>query len=242
MRGAPKRASHKRSASVDRTHDLAALEKSLGHRFKDRALLELALTHSSAGQHRLDDNQRLEFLGDRVLALAIADILHHRFPDEEEGALAKRHAQLVRRDALVEVARGISLGEHLRLAGSDRHDPAARDAAGALADACEAVIAALYVDGGLEAAASFVKRGWENMIAADDNPPRDPKTALQEWAQGRGAPLPAYAVVAREGPDHQPLFTVTVSVRDGGSATATGASKRAAEQAAAADLLKRLGE
>ena len=241
MTRAQKRPTAKRPASNDRTDNLGALERALGHRFADRLLLELALTHSSAGQHRLDDNQRLEFLGDRVLALAIADILHHRFPDEEEGALAKRHAQLVRRDALVEVARGIALGDHLRLAGSGRHDRDSRDAAGALADACEALIAALYLDGGLPAAAAFVRRAWEGMIAADDRPPRDPKTALQEWAQGRGDPLPKYAVVSREGPDHQPLFTVTASLKDGRSATSSGASKRAAEQAAAADLLKRLG-
>ena len=147
MTRAQKRPSPKRPASSGRTNDLAALEKALGHRFVDRELLALALTHSSAGQHRLDDNQRLEFLGDRVLGLAIADILHRRFPHEEEGALAKRHAQLVRRDALVEVARAIGLGEHLRLADTGRRDPETRDAAGALSDGCEALIAALYLDG-----------------------------------------------------------------------------------------------
>jgi ribonuclease-3 len=218
---------------------LAPLEKALGHRFADRALLTLALTHSSAGQHRLDDNQRLEFLGDRVLSLAIADILHRRFPEEEEGALARRHAQLVRREALAEVARAIDLGPHLRVAGGGR-EPMGRDAEGALADACEAVIAALYLDGGLEAAQRFVALRWEALIAADQEPPRDAKTALQEWAQARSLPLPKYTIVSREGPDHQPLFTVTATLKDGAAATATGQSKRAAEQAAAADLLRRL--
>jgi ribonuclease-3 len=219
---------------------LAVLEKALGHRFKDRALLTLALTHSSAGQHRLDDNQRLEFLGDRVLSLAIADILHRRFPAEEEGALARRHAQLVRREVLAEVGRAIGLAPQLRVVGGGR-EPGGRDTEGAVADACEAVIAALYLDGGLGAAERFVARRWESMIAADLEPPCDPKTALQEWAQARGQPPPKYAVVSREGPDHQPLFTVTATLKEGGAATATGQSKRAAEQTAAADLLKRLG-
>ncbi|MGQ0677205.1 MAG: ribonuclease III [Rhodospirillales bacterium] len=223
---------------------LAPLEKALGHRFADRKLLALALTHSSAGQHRLDDNQRLEFLGDRVLGLAVADILLSRFPEEEEGALAKRFAQLTRREALAQVARAIELGPHLNVAGGGREprgfESRERDAEGTLADACEAAIAALYLDGGLKAAQRFVARAWEGLIAADDRPPRDPKTALQEWAQARGQPLPKYSVVAREGPDHQPLFTVTVALRDGGAATATGQTKRAAEQAAASDLLRRL--
>lgn len=218
---------------------LAPLENALGHDFADRTLLDLALTHPSAGQHRLDDNQRLEFLGDRVLGLALADILHKRFPDEEEGALARRFAQLSRREALAQAAEAIGLAEHLRMAGGGPA-PQGRDAEGAMADACEAVIAALYLDGGFEAARRFVADRWEAMIAADEEPPRDAKTALQEWAQARGQSLPKYTVVSREGPHHQPLFTVTVTVQGGNAATASGQNKRAAEQAAAADLLKRL--
>lgn len=225
--------------------DLAALEAALGYRFEDRALLKLALTHSSAASARLDDNQRLEFLGDRVLSLIIAEILYRRFPREEEGHLARRHAQLARRDALAEVARRIDLGRHLRLVGPVVEPGGAeargRDAPGALSDACEAVIAALYLDGGLEAARQFVTREWETQIAADEAPPRDAKTALQEWAQARGEPVPVYTIVAREGPDHEPRFTVSAALKDGSTATATGASKRAAEQAAAAMLLDRLG-
>ncbi len=219
---------------------LAPLEKALGHRFADRTLLSLALTHSSAGEHKLDDNQRLEFLGDRVLGLALADILHRRFPEEVEGALAKRFAQLSRAEALSQVAHDIDLVAHLRMDAGGQV-AVGRDADGALADACEAGIAALYLDGGFEAARRFVAERWEAMIAADAEPPRDPKTALQEWAQARGEPLPKYTVVSREGPDHQPLFTVTAAVKDGSAATATGQNKRTAEQAAAADLLKRLG-
>lgn len=220
--------------------DLAALETALGHRFADQALLQLALTHASAGTSRLHDNQRLEFLGDRVLGLAMAELLFKRFPEEDEGALARRHAALVRQDALAEVARGIELGRYLHLAGGEA-EGRGREAAGALADACEALIAALYIDGGLEPARAFVVTSWEKLIAADLQPPRDAKTALQEWAQGRGEHLPRYNIVARDGPDHQPMFTVTVAVKDGRQATATGASKRAAEQAAAAGLLVQIG-
>lgn len=220
--------------------DLAPLEAALGHRFADPKLLQLALTHASAGAGRLDDNQRLEFLGDRVLSLVMAELLFQRFPGEEEGALARRHAALVRQEALSGVARGIELGRYLKLAGVDG-EQRGREASGALADACEAVIAALYLDGGFDAARRFVVKAWETLVAADLSPPRDPKTALQEWAQARGEPLPRYDVVGREGPDHQPLFTVTVAIKDGREATATGASKRQAEQAAAAGLLAQLG-
>ena len=124
--------------------DLAVLETALGHRFADRALLQLAVTHSSAGVSRLSDNQRLEFLGDRVLGLVVAELLYGRFPEEDEGALARRQASLVRQDALAEVARGIELGRYLHLAGGDA-EGRGREAAGALADACEALIAALYL-------------------------------------------------------------------------------------------------
>lgn len=221
------------------TDDLAPLEDALGYKFQDRSFLKQALTHSSAAAARLGDNQRLEFLGDRVLSLVLADLLYHRFDREEEGHLARRHAQLARRDALAVVARRIELGRYLRLVGAEA-EARGRDAPGALADACEAVIAALYLDGGLEPARQFVLREWEPLVAADDVPPRDAKTTLQEWAQGRGQPVPAYTIVAREGPDHEPRFTVSCALQDGSTATATGASRRAAEQAAAAALLDRL--
>jgi ribonuclease-3 len=223
-----------------RADELAALETALGHRFADRGLLKLALTHASAGASRLDDNQRLEFLGDRVLSLIVADLLYQRFPREEEGAMARRHAALVRQEALADVARRLGLDRHVRVAGAEGQRRA-RERVGTLADACEAVIAALYLDGGLAAARDFVAAAWESLIAADHKPPRDAKTALQEWTQARGQPLPRYAIVAREGPDHEPLFTITVTLKDGRQATATGANKRAAETAAAASLLGQIG-
>ncbi|MGE0724634.1 MAG: ribonuclease III, partial [Alphaproteobacteria bacterium] len=165
----------------------------------------------------------------------IADILLQRFPSEPEGHLARRLAALVRRDALAEVARRIDLGRYLLLSRGEE-EGGGRTKAGTLADCQEAVIGALYLDGGLEAAAAFIRRHWEDRLA-QRNPPRDPKTALQEWAQGRGLPLPRYETVASEGPDHAPAFTVSVTIEGHDPATATGSSKRIAERAAAESLL-----
>lgn len=216
--------------------DQAGLQDRLGHRFADPALLARALTHRSQAATPADSNERLEFLGDRVLGLLIADLLCTRFADETEGALAKRLVALVRAETLADVAREIDLGEALRI---DRggEEQGARDNPTLLSDACEAVIAALYLDGGLEAARGFVLRYWDKRLAAIDEPPKDAKTALQEWAQGRGLPLPVYEITDRGGPDHAPVFTVRVSVRGLDPATAEGPSKRVAEQKAAARLL-----
>lgn len=217
------------------------LTVALGHVFARPSLLEEALTHRSADAHQKGGRQsyeRLEFLGDRVLSLAIADLLMARFPREAEGDLSRRHAGLVRRDALARVAAALGLGDHLRLSRSEdgaggRYNPAI------LADACEAVIGALYLDGGLGVAARFVTAHWTAMMEAASVPPQDAKTALQEWAQGRGRPLPAYRTLAQEGPAHEPRFAVEVEVEGMAPATGEGLSKRAAEQAAAAALLDR---
>lgn len=219
-----------------------ALVARLGHRFADRSLIERALTHPSAlaqGRSGPGSYERLEFLGDRVLGLVVADLLLKRFPGEAEGALARRHAALVRREALAEVGAALKLGLELKLSrpeeeGGGRSNPAL------LADACEAVIGALYVDGGLEAARALIERFWAELIEADLTPPQDAKTALQEWAQGRGLPLPGYREVGRSGPDHELRFTVEVSVEGHQPATGEGRSKRLAEQAAAERLLARL--
>lgn len=231
-----------RALSGDRvTH--ADLESVLGHAFADARLLTTALTHASAiGGARPQPGgsfERLEFLGDRVLALVVAEMLLEQFSGESEGDIAKRHAAVVQRDALARVARTISLGRHLRLSKSEdasggRENPAV------LADALEAVIAALYRDGGLPAAAAFIRREFQKLIEAASQPPRDPKTALQEWAQGRGKPLPKYHTLSEEGPAHQPRFVVEVRVADIAPATGEGASKRAAERRAAAALLDRV--
>ena len=221
---------------------LAALEQALGHRFRDSQLLVQATTHSAAGHGRADaiDNERLEFLGDRVLGLVVAQLLMERFPKATEGELGPRHATLVRREALAEVAGTIELGSYLVLAAADAA-AGSRNHPKFLADACEAVIAALYLDGGLEAARSFIAKQWAKQLGAVAVMPVEPKTALQEWAQGHGRPLPLYTVTKSAGAAHDPIFEVKVEVQGLEPALATGSSKRAAEKAAALTLLKRLG-
>jgi ribonuclease-3 len=215
--------------------DLAVL---LGHRFARPDLIRSALVHPSAatGPGGAMQFQRLEFLGDRVLGLVVADLLLKRFPREPEGWLARRYAALVNRDALVDVAREIGLGAHLRL-GKAEEETGGRDAPTILADACEAVIGALYLDGGLEAAARFIEGAWARLVREGTKPPQDPKTALQEWAQGRGLPPPVYRTLSIEGPSHAPLFTIEVEVEGFPPVVGRGSSKRAAEQDAAAVLL-----
>jgi ribonuclease III len=230
------------AAEGARAGGLEPREEALGHRFAIPALLDQALTHRSAYSSRgpvPEGYERLEFLGDRVLGLVVAELLVERYPREQEGELTRRHTSLVRRDALVRVARQIGIGEHLRLSKGEA-DSGARQSPSLLADALEAVIAAIHLDGGIEAARGFISRYWDPLMAADRHPPRDAKTALQEWAQGLGLPLPAYETVATEGSSHQPLFTVSVAVEGKPAATAQGRSKRAAEQLAAAALLAAL--
>lgn len=220
---------------------LDGLCRVLGHRFADLADLEDAVSHPSLpGQTRSSARgyERLEFLGDRVLSLVVAEWLLERFPDEPEGAIARRHTDLVRAETLAEVAVAIGLGEHLRLSPGERVSGGQAKPA-ILADACEAVIGALYRDGGLSAARTFIRDRWSGMLDREPDPPQDPKTALQEWAMGRARGLPAYETLSRGGPDHAPVFTVRVTVAGLGEATAEGPSKKAAEKAAAASLLRR---
>jgi ribonuclease-3 len=223
-----------------------ALAAILGHSFTQGDLLVLALTHPSAAgdagsdEARLRNYERLEFLGDRVLGLVIADLLIRRFPDEREGRLARRHTQLVRKEALARVARAIDLGRYLTISKGEA-EAGGRQNSAILADCCEAVIAALFLDGGMPAAERFIHEYWVPIMEAAAEPPKDVKTALQEWAQARALPLPAYTVVANEGPDHQPVFSVEVSIEGQPSATATGSSKRAAEKAAARKMLEAIG-
>lgn len=212
-----------------------ALQDSLDYSFRDPDLLERALTHTSAGAGVGvgDNNERLEFLGDRVLGLVVAEMLLDKFTNENEGHIGRRFAELVRAETLTQIGRTVGIDVALNHAGSAAND-------GIVADATEAVIAALYLDGGHPVAARFIARHWSPLIRSSDAPPRDAKTALQEWSQARGLGLPAYRDIAREGPDHEPLFTVEVTVPGGEPARAQGSSKRAAEQEAAALLLTRL--
>jgi ribonuclease-3 len=218
--------------------DLDALAAILGHDFRSPVLLLTALTHAGAARSRDRANERLEFLGDRVLGLLIAEALFERFPLESEGGLAKRLALLVSRDSLAQVAGTIDLGRFLVLT---KGDAAAgnRQHVGIIADALEAVIAALYLDGGLEAARRFVLEHWVSLIQRDSAPPRDAKTRLQELTLARSHDLPHYRVLRREGPDHQPLFEVEVTAGEA-RAIGSGKSKRLAEQQAAASLLVQL--
>jgi ribonuclease III len=226
--------------------DLAA---AIGHSFARPELLEEALTHPSAltaehreGRRRAPKRrayERLEFLGDRVLGLVVADLLWRRFDSESEGHLTRRHAHLVRREALARVAEAIGLAPYLILSRAEAAAGAAANP-GILADVCEALIGAVYLDDGFDAAFAFVRRFWEPLFAEMTGPPRDPKTALQEWAQARGLARPDYALVATSGPDHARRFTVAASFAGGHPETATASSKRAAETRAAALLLDRL--
>ena len=220
---------------------VADLARRLGHAFADDSLLERALTHASVGGAgvRVRDNEVLEFIGDRVIGLLAAESLAALDAKASEGELAVRLNALVSREACARVARGAGVGPALRLAPSETKT-GGRDKESILAGACEAVVAAIYQDGGLEAARRVFLDLWADLLAeAGSPPPRDPKTALQEWAQGQGKPLPAYAVTARSGPDHAPVFTVAVEVAGLAPAAAQGRSRQDAEKAAAAALLAR---
>jgi ribonuclease-3 len=217
----------------------AALAERLGHRFADPALLTRALVHPSLATATRPSNQRLEFLGDRVLGLVIAEALVAADRTASEGTLAPRFNALVRRETCAAVAEAVGLGPCLKLGRSEMLAGGRRNPT-TLADAMEAVLAAVYLDGGLEAARGVILRLWAPWLAGADRVERDAKTALQERVQGAGAPVPVYAEVAREGPAHAPVFTVEVRLADGRSAQGVAPSKRAAEQAAAAALLARL--
>ena len=225
-------------SSRSSTDALSELETRLGHSFKDRDLLTRALTHASAST--IDSNERLEFLGDRVLGLVIAEQLHHRFPDDPEGIMALKLNALVRSEACARAAEKIGLGEFLILANSEVVSGGRKKSA-ILAGACEAVIAALYLDGGFDVARDFILANWEEQFAGLGRDMRDAKTALQEWAQARkGGAAPVYKLVKREGPDHAPRFVVEVEVAGHSPMTGEGGSKQGAEQAAARAMLEKL--
>jgi ribonuclease-3 len=228
--------------------DTAALTDKLGHVFKNTELLQAALTHPSVAgsrQHKKDEAspyERLEFLGDRVLGLVIAEWLYTEFPDAREGELAKRHAALVNRDACRVIALEIGLGDYLRLAHGEDAVSSPHKNLVTLSDALEALIGALYLDAGLKAAEKFIRHYWRQMAMETKATPVDAKSTLQEWAQGHGLPLPAYKVLANSGPAHAPHFIVEVTVKGKAAVTAEGSSKRAAEKAAAELLIKQLAE
>ena len=211
----------------------------LGHRFATPSLLIEALTHPSVSTPTRPDNQRLEFLGDRVLGLVMSEALLQADMQASEGKLAPRFNALVRKETCADVARQLRLGDVLRLGRSEMMSGGRRKEA-LLGDAMEAVIAAVYLDAGFDVARQIVKKAWGDRVLHVEEDARDPKTALQEWAQAKGLKPPQYLELSRTGPDHAPIFTIEASLTTGESAQAKASSKRQAEQAAARDLLARL--
>jgi ribonuclease-3 len=220
--------------------DLAALEARLGHSFVNKRLLLHALTHVSGSPARADSYERLEFLGDRVLGLVVAHMLYGAFGGESEGVLSRRLANLVRKETCAEVAENWGVGPFIRL-GEGEAQTGGRKKRAILGDICEAIIGAVFLDGGLPAADSVVRAAFGPRMQTPGRKLRDPKTSLQEWAQGRKLPTPRYRLAARSGPDHAPFFEVTVEVEGFAVSKGSGASKRAAEQSAAQAFLEREG-
>jgi ribonuclease III len=218
------------------------LEQKTGYAFADKLLLDGALTHISAlsGKNRVGSYQRLEFLGDHVLGLVVSDLLFRGFPNADEGELSRRLADLVRKETCAEVARSIDLGAAIKL-GVSEANAGGRQRIAILADVCEALIGAVFLDGGYQSAVAVVEQLWGERLRTPASPVRDPKTALQEWAQARGLPTPSYREIGRTGPHHDPEFRVAVLLPELMPAEGLGRSKRAAEQAAAAALLSREG-
>lgn len=212
------------------------LESTLGHRPGDQSLFERALTHSSSGP---ESYERLEFLGDRVLGLIVARWLYERFEREPEGKLSRRYNVLVARETCASIGRDIGLPARIRL-GKQARDDGANQSDNVVGDVVEALIGALSIDGGFEAAERFVRRAWEPVLTAQRKAPKHPKSALQELAALRGLRAPKYDTVSRTGAHHTPRFTVTVSISGAGEATADGSSKQEAETAAAEKLLNEL--
>ena len=217
---------------------VAALEVRLGYKFTDQLLLRLALTHASMGGK--DDYERLEFLGDRVLGLIVAERLYALYPNEPEGDLSKRHTALVRGETMAKAARTLDIGAAMLISESEKIS-GGQNNTNILSDVMEAVIGAVYLDGGLDDARKILMPLLESDLKAMQAPPRDPKTTLQEWSQAQGLGLPEYTTVARQGPYHAPDFTITVTIAGHDPITAKGPSKRAAEKAAAQAMMDRLG-
>ena len=214
----------------------AWLEATLGHKPANLALFERALTHASLGE---ENYERLEFLGDRVLGVTIADWLYGLFPDEPEGKLSRRLNVLVSGDTCAAIARQLGLSPHLRL-GKQALADGAFDSDNILGDAVESLIGALWLDGGLAAAQAFIRKAWADRVDSHDKAPKHPKSALQEWAAANNRKAPAYEIIGRSGPHHAPTFVVKVSIRGVGEAEAEGLNKQEAETAAAEALLEKL--
>ncbi len=215
---------------------LDQLETALGHRFKNKDLAADALTHSSVASGK--NYERLEFLGDRVLGLIVAEILFEKFPAEAEGDLAKRLAALVQGELLAVIAAEINLGTYVTFSEAER-GAGAEDNENIIADALEALIGAVYLEGGLKPCRALVEKLWQGRFENMKTPPSHPKTSLQEWAQGQGLPLPEYKIIGQSGPDHAPVFLVRLSVKGYEDVKAEGRSRQVAEKEAAKIFLEK---
>jgi len=237
----------KKRSKISAKAATAALEARIGHKFADPTLLVTAFTHVSAlkptrkkGDKRGDSYQRLEFLGDHVLGLVVSDMLYRAFPNADEGELSKRLADLVRKESCADVAKSLGLLDDIKL-GAVGAGAGARLRKSVLGDICEAVIGAVFLDGGYDAAAQFVERNWTERMRKPRRPLRDPKTVLQEWAQAKRLPTPVYREIERTGPHHDPQFRVAVDLPGLEPAEGVGGSKRAAEKVAASVMIEREG-
>jgi ribonuclease III len=240
---ANKTAANKTAGKTAGKSATSGIEARIGHKFADANLLTAAITHVSAlksSRKRGESYQRLEFLGDHVLGLIVSDMLYRTFPGADEGELSKRLADLVRKESCAEVAKSLGLSDDIKL-GAVGAGAGARLRKSVLGDICEAVIGAVFLDGGYAAAAEFVMRNWTERMQKPRRPLRDPKTVLQEWAQGKGLPTPVYREVERTGPHHDPQFRVAVDLPGLAPAEGVGGSKRAAEKVAASVMIEREG-
>jgi ribonuclease III len=237
------KSSAKTSAKSAANAATSAIEERIGHKFADANLLVTAMTHVSAlkpSRKRGESYQRLEFLGDHVLGLIVSDMLYRSFPNADEGEMSKRLADLVRKESCADVAKSLGLADDIKL-GAVGAGAGVRLRKSVLGDICEAVIGAVYLDGGFQAASEFVERNWTERMKKPRQPLRDPKTVLQEWAQGKGLPTPVYREVERTGPHHDPQFRVAVDLPGLAPAEGVGGSKRAAEKVAASVMIEREG-
>ena len=217
--------------------DFEKIEGILGYKFKDRHLLERALTHSSTGEEY--SYQRLEFLGDRVVGLVIAQALFEKFRQENEGGLAKRHTALVQGATLTVIGQAHGLNEFIIFSNAEK-EAGGHQNENIISDVVESLLGALFIDGGYEVVRDVILRLWGDNIETLVKAPQDPKTELQEWVQARGLPLPVYQIVSRDGPDHAPVFTISLTVQGFEPIHQEGASRRAAENTAARKMVKML--
>ena len=213
------------------------LEKILGYKYKNPALLKQALTHSSHASKVEENYERLEFLGDRVLGLTIASLLYKIFPKEPEGSLSQRHTGLVCKETVAQVAKSLQLDKYMIVANEE-----IRENENVLCDVCEAVIGSIYIDSDCVAAIDFVNAHWRELIDKNVAPPKDAKTMLQEKAHAKGRGVPVYKLEGREGSEHEPVFHISVTLKGLPPEIGEGRNKKLAEQEAAAKMLKKLGD